>query len=216
MFAASEEATLITGYFKGGEKWLCRPYSAFEPGYAEFKGWPWGFSFLKPGTPSVNRKESLVRSLRIALELANTDAFSSYTSGFAAWEFWIKGLEDKAKFAPTEDKKKKDLQFWERQANAHIYLSLVDARASAARYLKSITPEMKEEARPHLTAAAERYDEIARKLEAQHDVAPIAFREVLWTQEMREKQAKLLRECEGIERKAIDEVKMALESEEAR
>ena len=76
-----------------------------------------------------DRRESLLRSLEIAVEIANTEKYGTYASGFAAYEVWIAGLLDDTWFEKFDKEKSDGMAV----ANAWCYTSLVDARARQRR-----------------------------------------------------------------------------------
>lgn len=212
----SEETGLIVGYADGGNVLLGRPaYGMKEPGFQEIKTWPWGFTILRPRAGAPDRHETAVESLKRAVSLANREASDDkrYLCGWTAYARWIDILENGTDLADVKpgDPEGKLL------GNAFIYLCLWDARRCAAGYLRSIEDEFQPGARKHVTAAATIYEQIAARLDACFPNAPFPWflkPDKPYTAEMRRAQAKTLREVCDLERKAIEELKAAVEAEE--
>ena len=233
VFYSSLEESLIVGYQEGGKRLLLRLYGAEGDGYApwSFGGdgsrerypssfvfdWPHlSFGFLSPKGERPERRESTLRSLRLAVELAHTKQYELYTSGFSAYEFWRDGLRDASRFA---DEAALEVPM---QANAHCYYSLYDARSAAATYLREIVDEFNNDVTVHLERAAELYGSLAEDVLARRCVTEIApMRWTLgegesWTAELRHEQADLLDEALVLERRAVGELEQALAALEPR
>ncbi len=209
---SSQEESLIIGYENGGKAFLLRPYVARQDGYSRMRTWPWRVRILKKKGEPPDRRHSLIRSLEIALELANAEKFEPYASGFAAYEVWIANLLDESRFENQDPKAVRATMI----ANGHCYYSLLDARASAAIYLRSIAGEFEQDAAAHLLKAAELYQQIFDVLTKRcpTEIAPMPWmlkEGESWTQEMRDFQAECLKDVVPIERKAIAEMEKALE-----
>jgi hypothetical protein len=205
-----EEGGLVVGYVDGGKTFLRSYYLDRTDGYVQFDKWSWaGAGIIGEKKQVPPRRENLLRSLEIAMELANTPRYDKFASGFAAYEVWISGLLDESGFEKMDKEKLRTTTL----SNAWCYVSLVDARGAAVRYLLSIEEEFKGDAAAHLAKAADLYDEIHMKLSEGRENAP--FPQDLqagerWTKEMRQAQARLLRESLAQERKAVGELKAAL------
>ena len=215
-FWSHEEESLVVGYDKQGQEVLLRPYAAQKEGYVPhsvdelLSGWG-GFEVLRKKAERPERRESLIRSLEIALEFANTkvapggspDPAGEYACGFAAYECWIEQLRDGI---PREGQ--------EMCGNAHSFYSLIDARAAAASYLEAIAPEFEGEAGERLSRAGELYHEIGKILTRRNPVelAPQPWFPAAksWNQDLRNEQAELLEEAMGVERRALVEIEGAL------
>jgi len=100
------------------------------------------------------------------------------------------------------------------QANAFCYHSLIDARASAARYLRSIAGEVPPESREHLLTAADTYDEIAEKLRTglRNVHYPWDLKGKPWTVEERRAESAILTQVLALEKRAVADVERALAS----
>ncbi len=216
-FYSREEEALVVGYDKQGQEVLLRPYAAQKAGYEPhtvdelLADWG-GFEVLRRKESVPDRRESLIRSLEIAVELAYTPVYQDspdhrgqYASGFAAYEYWIEGLRDGSE--------RDNMQM---VGNGHTFYSLIDARTCAASYLQKIAAELGDEAEKHLTRAAEHYGEITKILLRRHpvEIAPMPWmpNAKSWSQGHRNEQSALLEEAMSVEREAIGEIERALEA----
>jgi hypothetical protein len=155
LFGSIEDG-LVVGYEDGGETLLVRGYfDDGEPGFHPLQEWPWGFAVLSKKPEPVDRDAAVVRSLELAVDLANRRSTGSYTSGYAALAQWtdLLRLDDDA-FAAADEEQDMGIQ----HGNAYIYVCLMDARTRAAGYLRSVADGFGTEARGHLLAAADAYD----------------------------------------------------------
>ncbi len=208
---SSEEASLIVGYENGGKELLLRRYGTGEDGYSPMKKWPWGVWVLRKRATAPNRRKMIVRSLATAVKLANTASFANYASGFAAYGLWTAQLRDASRYVKLDTK-----GIWlPMMANAHCFYSLLDARQTAAIYLRSVANEFGAPAAEHLGSAAELYAGIYPKLTRRCplELAPQPWRlkpGESWTQELRNEQADALQLAESAERQAVDEIGEAL------
>ena len=203
---------VIVGYSDGGKKFLCRTYEDKTEGYSQAEKWPWVVLVIKEKGKVPDRRENLLRSLEIAVELANTDRYPGhaektfYASGFGAYETWAANLLDESRFEKLDEKELNRLT----HTNGWCYLSLVDAREAAVRYLKSLEGEFDRESATHLSKAAGLYEEIVEKLKDGWKYAPMPWQlkeGEHWTKEMRHAEAGVLKEALSLERTAVDELK---------
>lgn len=219
-FYSREEESLVVGYEKGGREVLLRPHAARKEGYVPhtvhelLSDWG-GFEVLRRKDRPPDRRQALIRSLEIAVELAHTEAYEDslqaggkharYASGFAAYAVWTQGLRDGSSREGAQ-----------MCGNAYCYTSLIDARRAAAVYLDSIASELGADAQAHLLRAAERYREIGQVLMRRSpvEVAPQPWfpNAKSWSQRLRDEQADLLEESLALERGAVSEIERALEA----
>ncbi len=202
---------LIVGYEDGGKQFLCRTYYEKSDEYSPAEKWPWIVIIIGEKGKAPDRKQSLMRSLELAMKLANTEKFGKYASGFAAYEVWARDLLNDSRFAKLTEKQLRD----DCHTNAWCYHSLVDARAAAVRYLHSIAGDFDEQATGHILQAADLYEQLLENLRDGSKYAP--FPQQMkegekWTQEMRHAEAGVLKEALGVEKQAVDELKAAVES----
>ena len=112
---------------------------------------------------SPDKKESILESLKIAVKVAETPNFDKYASGYNAYERWAAGnpLND-SMFEDIDDQKLKDLT----HTNGWCYVSLIDARESAIKYLRSIAGMFNKDSEKLLLESAGIYEEELGKLKA--------------------------------------------------
>ena len=208
----SEEQGLVVGYSEDGGTLLGRSYmDRKKPGFKSIDKLPWGFGVLVERGATPDRRERIIHSLKLAVKLANTESFEQYYSGWKAYEAWIAQLKDANAFVELSAEDLKGRQF----GNAYIYYCLVDARTRAAGYLKSVQAQFTGEPPAHLAKAAELYGQITQRLSnpCPTEIAPMPgmMKEAQrWTQDMRNRQAKILEECRSLEKQAISEIEKAL------
>lgn len=207
---------LIVGYSDGGTAFHCRSYWDKTQGYSRAENWPrprdwpWPNMVIGEKRHRPSRKASVTRSLQIAIELAktssfHTEQFGEHASGFAAYEIWAQTLLDESKRPDLND-----------CCNNYCYVSLVDAREAAAKYLGTIAGEFEEAATVHLRRAAELYDEITAELKSAREAVPLPAwllkgkRPKPWTDEMQQTQARALQQSLEVEKLAIGELEKAL------
>jgi len=205
-----EEQGLLVGYQNGGKDLLGHSYWDWhkKDGLVPMNGWPWGFGVLVKKKTPPDRRVCVLRSLELAVTLARTPAFGNYASGFAAYQAWIADLNDSPKFGKQDEKGQRRVL----QANAHIYMSLMDARAAAASYLHQIAADLPG-AFNHLASAAERYGQVVSKLKEAQENAPWP-RQLRapsdWTEAMRHAQAAALTDALALETESVRDVAHAL------
>jgi hypothetical protein len=200
---------VITGYIDNGEKFLCRSYDTDAEGYALAEKWPWIAFVIGEKKKAPDRYENILNSLKLAVELANTERFGSYASGFAAYEAWADDLLDASRFIGTDKQEE-----WLMLINAWCYGSLAHARTEAVTYLRIISKEFDEKTAVHLSKASDLYAKITNKLNDGRKY--VCFKRQLkdgesWTQKMREAEAGIFKEVSVLEKDATDELKAVLE-----
>lgn len=206
---------VIGGYQQDEDACWCCTYDDATDAYTKTENWPWRLVFLRDGKAPLPRRQALLRSLRLAVELADTPVYQrdgAQASGMAAYEWWISRLLDADELAARTPE---DLEY-AAYTNGWIFLALTDARHAAAAYLANIATEFAPAMATLLRRAAEIYREMAIILDrgwphvcwrqtAQTPPAP-------WTAEMREGQAQVLREALRLEREAVLVMKQVLKS----
>jgi hypothetical protein len=215
----SEEQSVCIGYADGGATMLVM--SDDEP-FKPLKNLPWGIQVFSERKTPMERKQLLRRSLELAVKLWNmpeargaVPAQGGYPSGKHAWEVWIAGLADDAKFERLSDEKQEDPDsfFGNALGNAWTYRSLVSARKAASGYLNAIAGEFNEPAAGHLRAAADLYLQVSTTLRPGERSARYPWdmkTKANWTKEMRESQAKIMKEAFPLDEKAVGEIEKAL------
>lgn len=200
---------LIAGYRTDGDKLLYRSYDDKAEDYTESADWPWCISVLIEKGKPLDRKAAVRGSLERALAAANTERFGDYVSGFAAYKDWSASLVDEPAFGKLGPKELGSVA----HANAWCYHQLVDSRAAAVRYLRSIRSELGDASSPHLDRSADVYEQVVAKLRTA--TAPFSWditSDKPWTSQMRRSQAAALRSAMMLERTAVDELRQALEA----
>ena len=206
----SEEAAPIIGYEPISEDnktgWIVR-FGFIGPEEAPYSvTWdalPWELRTLKRvDGPIPPRRESVLWSLRTAVQNARRAECEGYRMGFAAYEYWIRELSD-----PENP----GIQL----GNAWCYESLIDARKCAAEYLRDISDLFGGDAAKSLRCAADAYDRVHDALTRGADdsgtIAPYPWdEEGKWPQEKRNGQAARLEDALAHEQKGIAEIEKAL------
>ena len=152
-----------------------------------------------------DHKTLVIQSLDYALEMASKPQYGDYFSGFKAYEDWIGALVDESAFKKMSAEEFKGAV----TANSFCFAVLVDGRAAAARYLRSIKDDLGPDVTPHLLAAADIYDKIAQKLRPVEVVYSWELDKKPWTPEMRRSEAVLLKSAASMEKQAVEELKQA-------
>ena len=127
---------IITGYLKNKPGILCRTYFDDTDEYYLAKRAPWlTFFIVEKGEPMDN-DVLFKNSLKIAVQLAKTDEFEEYKSGYSAFKKWIKELKKQSVSIKTK-------MFEEYEVNLTIFNYLLDSRQAALGYLTSMNNKLK-------------------------------------------------------------------------
>jgi len=206
------EDGLIIGYDKAGETLLCvHPQRRLVPhGIFVEERWPSSvFVFGERKTQDNDIRKYYRRSLELAVDLFEKEKEEGKPlCGERAWSAWIEHLSDDWLF--------KDGAKW--IENWWLYLSLYSSRKCAGSYLQAIAKAFPDPVPDHLLRAAQLYETMAAKalLEPSPDVAPCPFMANQayapeWSKESRLRQIDALKAALELERKAIQEIRLALE-----
>jgi Fe-S cluster biosynthesis and repair protein YggX len=205
---------VITGYKDDGKVFLCQTYFNKSDDYEPAQKWPWVIIVINGKKDAPNRREIVLKSLDLAVELANTEKYEVYASGFAAYEKWIGLLQNEKRFKSlTEDQLPSQTL-----TNAVCYYRLVDARSSAARYLESVRSHFNPKASAHVTKAANLYCKVAEKLANGMKFAPFPGQSEggkLWNKDMRQAEIEILNDVILLEKNAINELSDVVKIERA-
>jgi hypothetical protein len=121
---------VITGYLKDKPGILCRTYFDESEEYSLAEHAPWLSFFIGDKGESLDKKDLIVNSLKIAVQLAKTERFEDYFSGFNAFVKWSDTLQS---YLDTT----KNQRFDKIEENWTIFNSLLDSRRAAASYLEN-------------------------------------------------------------------------------
>lgn len=231
-----EDWGVIAGYRAGGAQLLCRtPHDRSEE-LSENEHWPWLIYPISAVGPGLNPVAAIRNSLQVAVRLFETEKFSLYFSGKAAYAAWSAGLRDTDFYIRQGERQGVGYAAWARQlrqadrANAEADLryaspylehahvnhwrltSLIDARRAAAGYLLEIAPWFDGPATARLVEATQLYTAIVERLEEIYPLAPAEWRleEEPWTPEKRARQAEGLEQALDLEERAIVCIREAL------
>jgi hypothetical protein len=215
----SAEDGLIIGYGDDGARWLCmHPYHKQGKEtfwHDEVKGfaggeWPWGIVVwleAKSAGERVPRHELVLGALEQAVDMWTTEKRKDYFCGEAAYEHWLKWLND-VEAGDVEDPKAG------MQGNGWCYDVLVHSRRIAARWLGEVATEYDGDAGKHLRDAAAHYADIAElciaDLECPWSLALPPEEHETWTSALRQKQIERLEAAREHDRAAIASIGKAL------
>jgi hypothetical protein len=141
----------------------------------------------------LENDELFTNSLKIAVQLAKTDKFEEYKSGYSAFKKWIEELKKQLESIKT-------LVFKEYEVNLTIFNYLLDSRRAAVGYLNLMNDKMK---RGDLII--DNYKkEVELLAETQKNIIP-SFNTITnsWTADIINKQVDILTQVLSIEKKSI-------------
>ncbi|MCW4021399.1 MAG: winged helix-turn-helix domain-containing protein [Candidatus Bathyarchaeota archaeon] len=205
---------IVTGYQNG--KLLCCSYQGKGEGYSVAEKDPWIILKMEKGGPTSSRTESIRDSLKLAVKLATKDKISVYVNGFAAFDAWVKDLENENLFSEMDEDAFR--HHW--YVNAWIYASLFDARLAATRYLQRIEDDFSRGEKEAIREAAERFENIknimfdnwvyfpyshaVRKARGTTWAPKRMIDSDMWTEETRKKAAEVLKIIKRKEKEALE------------
>jgi hypothetical protein len=258
-----EDWGVIAGYADDGKKLFCRTphdgglveeplppegpasYDTTPPKprpYTRHKHWPTLLLVITGEQPAPERKQTILASMRTAVELYDTPQYGPFHSGKAAYLSWIAGLRDAAWYTAQGEPAEAGYAAWikritrpekaairEDSAYTNPYLerahvnawrleSLLDARRAAATYLQSIAMRFDDPIREKINLAAGHYTWLAGMLATMRSLTAWddELAQIPWTQAMRERQADLLSSARFVEEQAVLELREALAEVEKR
>ncbi|MHB1000890.1 MAG: cysteine peptidase family C39 domain-containing protein [Armatimonadota bacterium] len=201
---------VITGYDKDGQEFLCRTYYNKTDEDETAQNWPWVVLILDEKTKAPALKDSFRKSLKLAIQLAKTEKYSTYMNGYAAYESWQSRLRDTEMFS----KLKPEELLSTAQSNAWIYGNLIDARTNAKQYLRQYRNLLGVSASVHLEKTADLYEKEATLLSENRRYASRTWElkeGQQWTQIDRDKEAKILEKALALDKAAIAQIELALQ-----
>ena len=184
---------IITGYLKNKPGILCRTYFDKTEEYSLAEHAPWLSFFIGEKDNPLSEDELFKNSLKIAVELAKTDKFEEYKSGYNAFKKWIEELKTQAESIKT-------FLFKEYEINLTIFNSLLDSRKAAVGYLTLMKDKMQKG-----DLIIDNYKkEVELLTETQKNVLPsFKAKANSWTADIINKQVDLLTQILRIEKKTI-------------
>jgi len=205
---------VVTGY--QGSTFLCRSYYDEGNEYSAAEKEPWAILKLEKIRSKPDRLESIRQSFKLAVELANKKQIDHYANGLAAFDAWIRDLENEAMFRKLDEATFR--RYW--HVNGWVYDSLFDARLAAAKYLQRVEKESSGNEREAISEAARRFDGVktalfdnwiyftlphwVNKKEAKTWTPKGTINTDNWGEEMRKKGAETLRMVKQEERQAFE------------
>jgi len=149
---------VVTGY--QNSKLLCRSYYDQGDQYSVAEKDPWIILKIEKLGPAPNRLTSIRQSLRLAVNLAHQSEIGNYANGLAAYDAWIKDLENETMFKKMDETTFG--HYW--HVNGWVYDSLFDARLAASRYLQTIKEEFSGKEKETINDAAQRFEDVMKTL----------------------------------------------------
>lgn len=197
---------VITGYRENGKVLLCRTYFDKEflndsGDYLETDFWPFLIIHFGKKTEKPSGHTTLLTSLQTLIKSFHAPCERGYYQGREAYEKWIEGLDNNTLWNPGSLRTDLDRRSG---VNDSILLNLIDARRSAAAYLKESAILLKGRSKEELFQITGKYEEIVYKLTAFRNQAKEEAKEKVHyneidtgrniSAEFRGKQVALLRE----------------------
>lgn len=193
-----EDWGIITGY-RADRTWLCRAYHGGATRTDRpANGWPTAVLFLKRRLPLPPRRETHKQSIRRAVGMFNRRRSGNHALGAQAFDYWRQDLRSVS-----------DRNYI--HANVWTYISLMDARASAVRYLRGIAREFGSKGH-FIRQAADLYDREVRLLHEGYPHVPSerTFPDSLPPRVLRNRQIDVLGKAKSFESLAVDALGKAL------
>ena len=159
-------------------------------------------TFFEDRTIVPTARENLLSSLRIFTDCNTQEQCRGYALGAKAYETWINGLRDK-KWYETHNEEDMARRL---NVNQFCMLALYDARKSAYLYLKENVKFIQEVDTENLVQKFERISELAQEIHHALDFGEYVDAthvRKLWTEELREKQARYMEEMCELEQEAL-------------
>ncbi|MBN1187372.1 MAG: hypothetical protein JXB49_34165 [Bacteroidales bacterium] len=195
---------IITGYLKNKPGILCRTYFDNSDDYSLAEHAPWLSFFIGEKGEPLNIKEMFINSLKIAVQLAKTEVFEEYYSGFKAFNKWIEALQ---KYTDLPVNK----SFDKIEENIILFNSLYDSRHSAGKYFNIINEAL------NLKRGGKIIDNYKKEAEILSDIKNnilpgFSSKPKDWSNEIINKQIECLKKVLNIERNVIEIIQNELNS----
>ena len=203
---------VIVGY--EGEKILCRTYYDEDEEYSVAEEFPWIMFRMKKKEEKPSTEENIINSIKLAVDIVNIPSIDHYANGIAAYDAWIKDLENEEAFRKMNQRE----LFIHWHINGWIYDSLYDARNAAVNYLRKATKELKGRNKEILKEAAEKFEKVRAELfenwiyftmphwvkKGKTWTPKAVINTDKWTTEMRKNGAEALKNIKILEKKAFE------------
>lgn len=193
-----EDWGIITGYRRVPD-YLCRSYNGNAQKMDTLAtGWPTAVIVLTQRQPPPVREKMRLDAVRRAIELSEKRAVGPYAQGTRALDEWCQSLRS------VGDRNYVHANFW-------TYICLIDARAAAVRYLRSVAKDFGPR-QIHVAQAADLYDQEVRLLLANREYVPQdhVFGDRLPPKETRDRQIETLQAAKKLEVQAVAALKRAI------
>ena len=149
---------VVTGYQNG--KLLCRSYYDKGDEYSVAEKDPWAILKIEKKGPIPPKIISIRESIRLAVNLSRKKEIDHYANGLAAYDAWIRDLENETLFSKMDDAT--FMHYW--HVNGWVYDSLFDARLAATRYLQTVKGEFSGKENEVISDSAQRFEDIMKTL----------------------------------------------------
>jgi hypothetical protein len=181
---------------------LCRTYFDLSDDYSLADHAPWLSFFIGEKKESPKDDTLLTNSLKLAIQLAKTDYFEKYKSGFSAYEYWTHALRN---YSVSYGKK----GFEHHEVNFTLFNNLLDARKAAVGYLTSIRVSEKLLEGIQILKG---YQTLVDLLdETQQNLLPsFASGQESWNAELLTKQAQVLEQAAALEKEIISRLEKGI------
>jgi len=149
---------VVTGYQNG--KLICRSYWDNGNEYSIAEKDPWIILKIEKVGPAPPRTRSVRDSIKLSAELSRRKEIDHYANGLAAYDAWIRDLENEGSFKTMDEATFS--HYW--HVNGWVYDSLFDARVTATRYLHSVKDKFSGKEKASVEDAAQRFEDIVKTL----------------------------------------------------
>jgi len=200
---------IITGYQNGKRDFFCR--SCFDGEMNDYniaEKTPWVAAVLGEKSESLSGEEAVRQSLAIAYKAGTTKKFDTYYSGPSALEHWIDFLGNEASIASISTQEHDNILL----GNHWIYQRFIADRGEAVKFLRTYAGVFGCMRESVLRLADIYAQQVELLKEGEENIpSPFTGNYEAWTQEMRNKQAEVLKKVLPLEHKAIALIEVIME-----
>lgn len=192
---------VITGYQKAGQEFICRTYFDKRRGYELARKYPFVVMFPRRYGPMSDKPASYRASYRFVLENLRAEKYGEYYSGLAAFDRWLKRLQEDD-FTKLDSTKLSNVV----QANYWIMARISYDRKTAQDYLARVAQAIPAD-KPMLDSLSGIY---AREVELIDPAFPeipcpgTVVKPEQWTAEMKAKEVAVLTQARALEAQALE------------